>query len=112
MLTRFTENIARWPRLFTACLVGCVLAYAESYVPRLVGVDARHALYANTLDLVLALVLAGLLYRWIFRDAQRIAIFLDVADRLEGRGVCSIAEHAEDLEENDFEEENDPEAGQ
>jgi hypothetical protein len=104
MLTRFKENITRYPRLFTAWLVGCALAVAESYVPRLVG-----AQYANIADLVLAVMLAGLIYRWVVRNSRRTAILLDIINRFEGRDVCTFAEHMTIDEEETFEETDESE---
>jgi hypothetical protein len=110
MLTRFRMNVRRYPRIFTAWLIGCVLAVAESYIPRLVGIDARHTEYAILVDLTLALILAVVLYRLVFGSAHRTAIFMEIADSLEGREVCTVAEHHIDEDENfDEYEEVEPE---
>jgi hypothetical protein len=99
MLTRFEMNVAKYPKLFKTLLVGCILAVVEFYIPLLVGINARQVLHANLVDLALSLVLAILIYRWVFRNAGRTAIFLEIADCLEGREVCTMSEHQIDDEE-------------
>jgi hypothetical protein len=108
MLARFRMNVQRHPKLFAAWLVGCVFAVAESYVPRLVGIDERHVQYVNIANFALALVLAGLVYRWVFSDARRVAIFLNIADLLEGREICTVAAHQTTNDDEDYEEESEP----
>src|SRR5579863_1059897 len=108
MFTRLRMNVQRYPRLFTAWLVGCVLATAESLIPRLVGIDARHTEYALLADLALSLILAAVVYRLVFHNASRIAIFFEIADSIEGREVCTVAEHTTDEEEYDEYEEPEP----
>jgi hypothetical protein len=100
-------NVQRYPRLLTVWLVGCVLAVPEGYVPRLVGIDARHTEYATLADFALALVLAGLIYRWIVGDSRRTAILLDIVNRFEEREVCSVLEHNKVANEETFEPEEE-----
>jgi hypothetical protein len=108
MFARFRMNVQRYPRLFTAWLVGCVLAIAESLVPRLVGIDARHTEYALLADLALSLILAAVVYRLVFYNASRIAIFFEIADSIEGREVCTVAGHTTDEDDEYTEDEDEP----
>lgn len=80
MLTRFRTNVARYPRLFKTWLVLSILTVGYYFLPWMVGV-------------VVVSVLASLIYLWIFSDAGRTAIFLDIISRFEGRNVCTIQEH-------------------
>jgi hypothetical protein len=108
MFTRFKMNVQRYPRLFTAWLVGIVLAVAESYIPRLVGIDARHTAYANLVDLAIALVAAAVIYQLVFTNFASRAIFLEIADSIEGREVCTVAGHEDEYpEDEEFTEDED-----
>lgn len=120
MLNLFKANIAKYPRLFKVWLALAVLAVAESYIPRLVGIDALHTQYALAVDFVLALVLALVIYRYV-TSGPRTGILLSILDRFEGRDVCTVAEHnvtdEEETSDEDYyeeepeEEEEEPEEG-
>jgi len=107
MFTRFRMNVQQYPRLFIVWLVGCVFAIAESLIPRLVGVDARHVEYATAVDFILALIFAQLVYHWIVSNSGRTTILLDILSRFEGRDVCTVADHY--VSEDEFDEEYDEE---
>ena len=112
MLTRFRQNVSQYPRLFAVWVVGCFAAIGGSYaLARLVGIDAQHTMRLIAATLLVGFVLDGLLYRWIFRSGSRIAIFLDILNRFEGREILPLAtdeneENWYDEEENQDEEEN------
>jgi len=107
MFTRFRMNVQQYPRLFIVWLVGCGLAVAESLIPRLVGIDARHVEYATAVDFILALVFAQLVYHWVVSNSGRTAILLDILSRFEGREVCTVEGHY--VSEDEFDEEYDEE---
>jgi membrane protein implicated in regulation of membrane protease activity len=88
-------NVQRYPRIFTTWLIGIVLAVVEGYF------DTPRVL---TVTLVLSLVFAVVIYRWMLRNG-RMAIFMDIADSLEGREVCTVAEYEEEVEPEPDEEE-------
>ena len=91
MFTRLKTNIAQYPRLFTLWLMGCALTIPEAFVPRQ---------YAEQVDVLLALILAAAIYQYVFRNAGRTRIALDMISRFEGRDVCTIDAHIPEVEED------------
>lgn len=108
MLTRFQTNVTRYPRLFTAWAALIIVALIENLLlPQLVGIQN-----AVAVDAGIALALAIVVYFWIFRNANRTSIFLDIINRFEGHEVCTVASHEPDVDamyEEERLEENDEE---
>ena len=98
---RFIANVRQYPKLFAVLLVGAALDVIEISLWRTNSGYRDNVLLAHT---ALALILAMLLYRWIFRNAKRTSIFLNILSLLEGRDVCTIAEHFEPVENEEEEE--------
>ena len=95
---RFIANVRQYPKLFIALLVGAVLDVTEMY---LWHANSRYRDNVLLVQAIFALILAMLLYRWIFRNAKRTSIFLNVLSLLEGRDVCTIDEHFEPVEDEE-----------
>ena len=84
MFTRLKTNVTQYPRLFKVTLGLLVLTTAWYFLP---------VVFTFRAELVIAAVLAFVIFEWINLDAGRTQIMLDILARFEGRDVCTIDKH-------------------
>jgi Flp pilus assembly pilin Flp len=95
MLSRFKQNVTRFPRTFVVLCIALVLSGLEEYA------NNHTALYVLA-SVCVSLVLAYYVYGWFMGNDRRVSALLTILDTFEGREEeCSVP----DCEECEIEEE-------